>query len=65
MGTFLNTLCTANTPSECEFVYDGAKIAHDAEFECHICNRDGVQQANSIGGVIEPDDFVAPPPTTC
>lgn len=48
MGSFFNMFCFANVPYECEFVYDGATIAHDGEFKCHICDITGERQASGI-----------------
>lgn len=48
MGEFFNMFCFANTPYECEFVYDGAEVLHDGEFKCHICDMEGVRQATGL-----------------
>eukprot|EP00903_Cladosiphon_okamuranus_P014004 g13023.t1 len=53
MGTFYNMFCFANDPYECEFVYDGAEVAHSGEFKCHICDIEGTRQRSGTD-----DDFV-------
>lgn len=45
MGNLFDIFCFANLPDECEFVHDGAEFVYEGEFQCHLCDIDGTQQA--------------------